>query len=157
LNEQDIAKKAYDYNGVANPASPNFASLVQNNRLSVPACDSTGCKTSSAADGWNVPSIAPEILGPNATYKKKGSIPACDSTGCKTATATSGWNVPGDAPYVYGPDLIYSLNERTSIPACNSTGCKTASSSSGWNVPTMSPEVYGNNGEYTYATNDHIH
>ena len=29
LNEQDIAKKAYDYNGVANTVSPNYRSLAQ--------------------------------------------------------------------------------------------------------------------------------
>lgn len=104
MNEQDIAKKAYDYNGVANPASPNFASLAQ----SVPACDSTGCKKASIADGWNVPSDSPYVYGPDLTYKKKASIPACDSTGCKTASATSGWNVPGDDPYVLGPDKVYA-------------------------------------------------
>lgn len=29
LNDQDIADKAYNYNGVSNPASPNFKSLAQ--------------------------------------------------------------------------------------------------------------------------------
>ena len=90
-----------------------------------------------------------------------GSIPACTSYECKKDTATAGWDVPEEFTFGYsygaGPDYVVptSLHQRRSVPACNSTGCKTDSASSGWNVPSMSPEVYGNNGEYSYASNDH--
>lgn len=70
LNEQDIADKAYDHNGVANPASPNFRALVQ--RQSVPACDSTGCKKGSVIDSYDVPSLNPDLrLGTEFQYGAK--------------------------------------------------------------------------------------
>jgi hypothetical protein len=129
-------------------------------KKSIPACSSAGCKTASETTNWtNMPGDAPYVYGPDLIYSlnERRSVPACDSTGCKKGSVIDSWDVPTSYNDVRGvPTHVYALNEYRSIPACNSYGgCKTASASSGWNVPSMSPEVYGNNGEYTYATNDH--
>lgn len=142
---------------------------------SIPACNTYGgCKTGSSVSSWNTPSLYTDYRGdPNHTYgtgynshvyglNQRESVPACTSLGCKKGTASAGPDLytdyRGDAKHTYGTGYnshVYGLNQRQSIPACDSTGCKKATASSGWNVPTMSPEIYGNNGEYTYATNDH--
>ena len=149
-------------------------------KSSIPACDSTGCKTATYSAGWNVPTMSPEVYGNNGEYtyatddhkalttglSQRTSVPACNSLGCSTGSVTASYNVPSLNPDLRGEtDIVTrdgkiwtygnSLHQKSSIPACDSTGCKTATYAAGWNVPTMSPEVYGNNGEYTYATNDH--
>ena len=83
-------------------------------RLSVPACDSTGCKKGSVVDSYDVPSLNPDLRqGTAYTYGNSGlyqktSVPACNSTGCKTASSASGWNVPTMSPEVYGINGEYS-------------------------------------------------
>ena len=158
LNEQDIAKKAYDYNGVANTVSPNYRSLAQSRMRGEDM-------TQAALDALIL--NAQDVLGADSVYRlnQRQSIPACHSAGCKTASATSGFDVPAMSPEIYGNNGEYTygtndhlnLIQRQSIPACHSAGCKTDTITAGWDVPTMSPEIYGNNGEYTYGTNDHIH
>jgi hypothetical protein len=135
---------------------------------SIPACTSYECKLDTATNGWDVPTEFTYGQGPDFIYRlnQRQSVPACTSLGCSKGSVLDGTNAPSLNPDLrHGGDLEIkdgkiwtygaALPQKASIPACDSTGCKSASASSGWNVPTMSPEVYGNNGEYTYATNDH--
>jgi len=150
LNEQDIAKKAYDYNGVANTVSPNYRSLAQSLRKSVPACNSLGCKKASVADNYDSPSLNPNNKGVDFTYghysglSQRQSVPACDSTGCKTQSINDIYNNPTAYFDHRGePEHVYRLNQRSSVPACDSTGCKTDTAAADWDVPTIAPVVYG--------------
>merc|ERR1711937_690510 len=95
-----------------------------NQRRSVPACDSTGCKKASVADSFDVPSLYTDVRGDaDHTY----------GTGYSTH--------------------VYGLNQRQSVPACDSTGCKKASVIDSYDVPTLNPDLrqgtaytYGNSG-----------
>ena len=70
--------------------TPNRDHVITNNMTqstSIPACNSLGCKTDTAADSGKE-----YIAQRNATVT---SIPACNSLGCKTDTA---------APHAKKPD-----------------------------------------------------
>jgi hypothetical protein len=145
-------------------------------RRSVPACDSTGCKTASVNDSTDAPSLYTDVRGdPNHTYgtgysthvyglNQERSVPACDSTGCKKGSVADSYDVPslytdvrGDPDHTYGTGYskphVFGLYQRQSVPACDSTGCKKGSVIDSYDVPSLNPDLrqgtaytYGNSG-----------
>lgn len=99
LNEQDIAKKAYDYNGVANPVSPNFRALMQNKGISQAELDALILNDQDiAAKAYDHNGVANPASPNFRALVQRQSVPACDSTGCKKGSVIDSYDVPSLNP-----------------------------------------------------------